>query len=186
MRAKNLPHWPYLRLLPLGLFLLLALLLASGLFQPSPAPEVEPMVGRELPNLTLPQAENTMRRFGLRSIRNEVAVISLFASWCEPCVAEHAAVTRLAREGGVRLFGIAWRDGQTPVLDWLSRHGNPYQVVMLDERGVSTTAMGVRGVPETYVVGRDGTVAYKHSGPLTEADLRQTLLPLIAKLKDAK
>lgn len=186
MHPNDIRRSPYLRLIPLGIFLMLALLMASGLFNSKPAPMVSPLVGKEMPNLNLPQAQNTARTFGLRAIRNEVAIVSLFASWCEPCVAEHTLLARLAQESGARIYGIAWRDRQEKVLAWLGKHGNPYHVVMLDELGLSTAALGVHGLPETYVIAPSGVIAHKHSGPLTEEDLQQTILPLVARMKNAK
>lgn len=97
-------------------------------------------------------------------------VVNIFASWCVPCRAEHAVLTRLVREDEVRLFGINYQDEPEDALRWLNELGNPYERVGSDLNGRVAIDWGLTGVPETFIVGGDGTVLYKHVGPILGDD----------------
>lgn len=93
-------------------------------------------------------------------------VVNIFASWCVPCRAEHAVLTRMVNQDGVRLFGINYQDQPEDALRWLNELGNPYERIGSDLNGPVAIDWGLTGVPETFIVGADGTVLYKHVGPI--------------------
>jgi cytochrome c biogenesis protein CcmG/thiol:disulfide interchange protein DsbE len=93
-------------------------------------------------------------------------IVNIFASWCVPCRAEHAVLTRLVSEEGVQLFGINYQDEPEDALRWLNELGNPYARIGSDIDGRVGLDWGLTGVPETFIVGPDGTVLYKHIGPI--------------------
>ena len=95
-------------------------------------------------------------------------VLNLFASWCAPCEVEHPILMGL-RGQGIRVVGIAYKDAPPNAQAFLTRLGNPYATALVDRDGRAGVELGVTGVPETYVIGRDGTVLAKHTGPLDQA-----------------
>ena len=97
-------------------------------------------------------------------------VVNIFASWCVPCRAEHAVLTRMVNQDGVRLFGINYQDQPEDALRWLNELGNPYERIGSDLNGRVAIDWGLTGVPETFIVGANGTVLYKHVGPILGND----------------
>ncbi len=109
----------------------------------------------------------------------EVVVVNVFASWCVPCRAEHAVLTRLVRQDGVRLMGINYKDKPEDARRWLDDLGNPYERIGSDLDGRAGIEWGISGVPETFIVGADGLVLFRYVGPVTgpkaEAKFMQAL-----------
>jgi cytochrome c biogenesis protein CcmG/thiol:disulfide interchange protein DsbE len=109
-------------------------------------------------------------------------VLNVFASWCVPCLAEHPFVTELARSTKARVVALNYKDAPEDAARWLARHGNPYAMVLADRDGRVGIDYGVYGVPETFVIDRDGVIRHKQIGPITPAALRDELLPLLRRL----
>ena len=97
-------------------------------------------------------------------------IVNVFASWCVPCRAEHAVLTRLVESEGQRLFGINYKDKPEDATRWLAELGNPYEKIGADSTGRAGTEWGISGVPETFIVGADGTVLYRYVGPVVGDD----------------
>lgn len=137
-------------------------------------PQVQPqaLVGKMAPDLTLPTlAEGQPMR--LRAAAAEAPmVLNFFASWCAPCEIEHPVLMGL-KGSGVRVVGIAYKDAPPNTQAFLARLGNPFATALVDRDGRAGVEFGVTGVPETYVIGRDGKVLAKHTGPLTEAEAQK-------------
>ena len=142
-------------------------------------------IGQPVPEFRLPPVKG--RRLGLsdRDLRGEVSLVNLFASWCGPCREEHPLLMALAGRGVVPIHGINYKDDPADAERWLDRLGDPYVRTGVDLDGRVGDAWMVRGIPETFVVDRDGRIAYVHLGALDETAIEQTLLPLIAELKAA-
>lgn len=159
-----------------------ATVLISGLGRdPQAVPSV--LIGRSVPKFRLPPVQG--RTLGLSSddLKDEVALVNVFASWCTACLAEHPIFMRLTRERVVSVHGLNYKDTPAAVAAWLDKHGDPYVRTGADLDGRVGIEWGVYGVPETYVVGRDGRVHYRHVGPLTDDAVGTTLLPLIDRLR---
>lgn len=105
-------------------------------------------------------------------------VINIFASWCTPCRAEHPQLTAL-REGGVEIVGVAYKDDPAATQRFLDELGDPFAAVGLDPVGRFGLELGMVGVPETFVVGPDGTIRAVHRGPLTSEAVSETILPAL-------
>ena len=143
------------------------------------------LIGHPAPSLQLnaldgPPTQDADLRAG------KVTVVNVFGSWCEPCHFEHPALLALAEDpdvksGKVALIGMAQRDKPENIRRFLGADGNPYSRVALDPDNRAGIDWGVYGVPETFVIRGDGTIAYKFVGPLTEETLKNTLLPQIRK-----
>lgn len=150
------------------LVVLVALGALFGLYALNRNPQVQPeaMVGKPLPNLTLPTLE-AGQPVPLREAAAEgPMLVNFFASWCAPCEIEHPVLMQMKREQ-VRLLGIAYKDAPQNTEAFLTRLGDPFADILVDRDGRAGIEFGVTGVPETYVVGRDGTILAKHTGPLT-------------------
>ena len=118
------------------------------------------------------------------SIERGVALVNFFASWCLPCRAEHPLLMDLAESGDVRVLGIDFRDSPEDARRWLGQFGNPYERIGVDERGRTSIDFGVSGVPETFVIDREGRIRYQHIGPLMARDIEDKIVPLIESLSE--
>jgi cytochrome c biogenesis protein CcmG/thiol:disulfide interchange protein DsbE len=115
------------------------------------------------------------------AFKGEVTLVNVWASWCVPCHDELPLLMKLADDKRIRLVGINYKDQPDNARRFLGRYGNPFVAVGADANGRGSIEWGVYGVPETFIVGRDGRIAYKLVGPITEANLAKTLKPAIEK-----
>lgn len=126
------------------------------------------LIGRAAPAFDLPAVEGVdapgLSTADLAS--GEVTALNVFASWCVPCRAEHAVLTELSEGEGLRLVGLNYRDEPEDASAFLAELGNPYERIGADVTGRAGIEWGVTGVPETFLLGPDGTVLYRHAGPL--------------------
>ncbi|MBB3772252.1 cytochrome c biogenesis protein CcmG/thiol:disulfide interchange protein DsbE [Angulomicrobium tetraedrale] len=191
MSAEPAPERPGRRrllvLLPLVAFIALAALFYGRLFSGDPARIPSALIGREAPPLDLAALEGLSRDGapvpGLASteLKGGVTVLNVFASWCVPCRDEHPFLVDLSKMPGFRLVGLNYKDDAGNARRFLGRFGNPYAAVGVDPNGRAAIDWGVYGVPETFVIGKDGRIAYKFIGPLDAEGVKQRLLPEIEK-----
>lgn len=168
-------------LIPLGVFLLLALFLAIGLGgDPHEVPS--PLIDKPAPAFQLSQLQDQSKTFSPAEMRGKVWLLNVWATWCAPCREEHPALLDLARSGAVPIYGLDYKDGRTEALSWLREFGNPYVLVAADTDGRVSIDYGVYGVPETYLIDRDGIIRFKHVGPLTSEIVQAKLLPMVQDL----
>ena len=172
--------------LPLLLFAALAGLFWYALHGGDPSRLPSAMIGKPVPAFTLPPLEGLadngteIKSFTAEDLAGgKPTIVNVFASWCVPCQEEHPVLMALAKRPGVRLYGINYKDDGASARRFLGRHGNPFSRVGVDRSGRVGIDFGVYGVPETYVIAGDGTIAFRHVGPLTEQDVTQKLLPLL-------
>lgn len=159
----------WLALAPLGVLAALGLLF--GLYALHRNPQVQPqaLVGKPVPDLTLPELD-TGRPARVREVLKPAPVlVNYFASWCAPCEIEQPVLVALKAQG-VRIVGVAYKDAPQNTKAFLGRLGDPYTDRLVDRDGRAGIEFGVTGVPETYLVGGDGVIIAKHTGPLTQAD----------------
>jgi cytochrome c biogenesis protein CcmG/thiol:disulfide interchange protein DsbE len=167
---------------PLAAFLALALLLGLGLqFHPREVPS--PLIGRPAPAFELPRLQDAKLTLSPGTLRGQVWVLNVWASWCVPCRDEHPLLVQLAGSSGVPLVGMNYRDDPRAAQEWLHRLGNPYVATAVDRDGRVGINYGVHGVPESYVIDRAGLVRHKHVGPLTQQVWTEQMLPLIRRLQ---
>ena len=168
-------------LLPVALFAVLIVAFALGLnHDPSLLPSA--LINRPAPNFDLPGLYDPGKGLARDDIGRGVTLVNFFASWCAPCREEQPALMALAREPGVTLDGIAYKDKPTDARRFLDDLGDPYQRIGVDQDGATAINFGVYGVPETYVVDSAGHIRYRQVGPLSEADVDHKILPLIARI----
>ena len=145
------------------------------------------LIGRPAPSTALPPIEgltsNGAAVPGLdpASFKGKVSLVNVWASWCVPCHDEAPLFVQLAKDKRLQLVGINYKDSPDNARRFLGRYGNPFGIVGVDGNGRASIEWGVYGVPETFVVGRDGRIAYKLVGPISPENLAATLKPQIEK-----
>ncbi|MDX2113596.1 MAG: DsbE family thiol:disulfide interchange protein [Alphaproteobacteria bacterium] len=173
-----------LRFAPLLVLLAIIILGGLGLFgRYDPARAPSPMMDKQVNFFDLPMVMGDAVRFTPHNWRGRVVVLNLFATWCQPCIIEHPELMKLAATGQVEIHGIAWRDKRENVLEWLKIRGNPYRFVGLDESGKSSIALGVMGVPETYIIDKHGRIRYTYRSNLTADIIQNEIIPAVQLLK---
>ena len=168
--------------LPIAVFAALALMLAWALSRdPSRIPSA--LIGQPVPHFALPPVKS--RPLGLSSadLMGEVSLVNVFASWCVECRAEHPLLLQLKADGVVPVHGLNYKDPPDEAARWLNTFGDPYTRTGADRDGRIALDWGVYGVPETFVITKDGRIAYKQIGPLSPETLDNTVLPLIRRLQ---
>lgn len=169
-------------LVPVAIFAALAALLGWGLTH-NPRDIPSALIGKPVPQFSLPPVQG--RTFGLSSgdLVGEVSLVNVFASWCVACREEHPLFMQLKAEGVVPIHGLNYKDQPENAARWLNTLGDPYTRTGADRDGRISIDWGVYGVPETFVITKDGRIAHKHIGPLTPKDIEATILPLVRRLQ---
>lgn len=183
--AMGLGMRRFLMLSPLAVFVAIAGVFFWGL-DPGRDPRYVPttMLEKEIPAFEYPAVEG-LDRAGFSNADlgdGEITVVNFFASWCVPCRIEHPLLERLAKDEGLRLYGVSHRDKAADALRFLKELGNPYHRVGADP-GRGAIDWGVYGLPETFIVDGAGKIRYHHRGPLTEKLLQIEFLPIIEALR---
>jgi len=178
-------------LLPLLLFVGLVLLFLIRLFAGDPSRIPSALIGHAAPQTNLPPIAGLERDgkpvpgIEAADFKGAVTVVNVWASWCVPCHDEAPLLVALARDSRLRVIGINYKDDPENARRFLGRYGNPFAAAGADPNGRAAIEWGVYGVPETFIVGRDGRVAYKLVGPITPENLATTIKPEIARALDA-
>ncbi|ARP98955.1 DsbE family thiol:disulfide interchange protein [Pseudorhodoplanes sinuspersici] len=173
--------------LPLLVFIALAALFFYRLGSGDPSRIPSALIGRPVPQTDLPpvaglvQDGKPLPGMNAADFKDNVTLVNVWASWCVPCHDEVPMLDELAKDKRIRLVGINYKDQADNARRFIGRYGNPFSAVGADPNGRAAIEWGVYGVPETFVVGRDGRIAYKLVGPITETNLKTTLMPAIEK-----
>jgi cytochrome c biogenesis protein CcmG, thiol:disulfide interchange protein DsbE len=173
--------------LPLIGFAALAGLFLLRLYGGDPSKIPSALIGRPAPQTTLPPLEGLKREgvqvpgFEPAMFKDKVSVVNVWASWCVPCHDEAPLLTELGNDKRLQIVGINYKDAPDNARRFLGRYGNPFSVVGVDGNGRASIEWGVYGVPETFVVGREGTIVYKMVGPVTPANFDGVLKVEIEK-----
>ncbi|CDX22674.1 periplasmic thioredoxin of cytochrome c-type biogenesis [Mesorhizobium plurifarium] len=170
-------------LLPLLVFLGLAGLFLSQLLSGRDASEIpSALIGLPAPQTNLPPLDGAnLPGLESKDFAGKVTLVNVFASWCAPCREEHPVLLGLSQDKRFTLAALNYKDQPENARRFLGDLGNPYQAIGVDPAGRAAIDWGVYGVPETFVIGKDGKIAYKHVGPLTPDSVKALLLPQIEK-----
>jgi len=184
------PSRRWLAFLPAAVFVVLAALLFVRLYAGDPAKLPSALIGQSAPQLDLPGLDGQAGLTDADLRRGHVTVVNVFGSWCAPCHDEHPNLMALAADEalkakGVVVYGVAQKDKPDNVRRFLGALGDPYAKIGLDPDGRAGIDWGVYGVPETFVVRGDGTIAYKYVGPITAEALESEVKPQILKAAGA-
>lgn len=172
-----------LLLLPLAAFVGLAGIflqrLADGT-DPSALPSM--LIGRAAPDFALPPLEGVAGPgLSRQDLAGKLTLVNVFASWCAPCREEHPVLTALASDPRIRVVGINYKDRPEDARRFLAELGNPYSAIGADRNGRTAIDWGVYGVPETFLIGEDGTIRHRFAGALTAEGVRSIIMPAIEK-----
>ena len=178
--SRRRTRWAYFG--PLALFLAVGVLLAIGLTR-NPREIPSPLLGKPVPEFRLPAVLG--RSLGLETgdLRGEVSVVNVFASWCTACREEHPLWMAIAQQRVVPIHGLNYKDAPQNASRWLDELGDPYTRTGADISGRVGIEWGVYGVPETFVVDKQGVIRDKIIGAITPQIVEERLLPLVRKLK---
>ena len=167
---------------PLVAFMVLVGFLYVGLgLNPHEVPS--PLIGKPAPAFVLPQLRDPAKQFSAQDMKGKVWLLNVWSSWCVSCREEHPVLLDLASQNIVPVYGLDYKDKREDGLGWLERGGNPYVLSAMDLDGRVGIDYGVYGVPETYVIDKQGVIQYKEIGPVTPQNLKDKILPLVAQLQ---
>ncbi|HXZ49900.1 MAG TPA: DsbE family thiol:disulfide interchange protein [Usitatibacter sp.] len=168
-------------LIPLAVFAALVGFFAVGLTR-DPHEVPSPFIGKPAPAFKLARLHEGDQTFGPEEMRGKVWLLNVWSSWCVSCRVEHPLLVEMSRDHLVPIVGLDYKDKREDGLQWLSRHGNPYLLSACDDEGKVGIDYGVYGVPETFVIDKQGIIRYKQIGPITPEALEKTILPLVKRL----
>ena len=168
-------------LIPLGLFLALALFLAIGLTR-DPHTLQSVLINKPAPAFRLPDLKNPGKTVSNEDMRGKVWLLNVWASWCIACRDEHPWLIQYAQSGVVPIYGLNYKDRREDAIAWLAELGDPYVASAVDLEGRTGIDYGVYGAPETYVIDKAGMVRLKHVGPMTPDVWSKKILPLVQEL----
>lgn len=173
----------WLALLPLLVFMALAGVFLAQLLSGRDSSVVpSALIGQQAPETVLPPLEGSgLAGFDAAMFDGKVTLVNVWASWCGPCRQEHPFLMQLAKDGRIAIAGLNYKDAPDNARRFLGELGNPYATIGIDDSGRAAIEWGVYGVPETFLVGKDGTILYKHVGPFTADIVATRLAPEIEK-----
>jgi cytochrome c biogenesis protein CcmG, thiol:disulfide interchange protein DsbE len=167
--------------IPLVIFFVLLAFLWVGLGR-DPREVPSPLIGKPAPAFALARLHEAGARLSNEDLKGKVWLLNVWASWCVSCRAEHPLLMQLAASKIVPIYGLDYKDKPDAGRAWLAQNGNPYTASAVDLDGRVGIDYGVYGVPETFLVDKQGVVRYKQIGPLTPEALREKILPLVREL----
>lgn len=171
-------------LIPAGVFAALLIFLGIGLnLNPREIPS--PLVGKSAPPFRLSELADPAAFVAPPDMAGQVWLLNVWASWCTACHDEHAALLALSEQNVLPIIGLNYKDSRSEGKRWLQRFGNPYQRSAFDENGRVGIDYGVYGVPETFLIDKQGMIRFKFIGVLTPEIIREKMMPLIKELKRA-
>ena len=163
---------------PFVVFVLLGVFLYVGLYR-DPRYVPSPLIGKPAPEFSLPSLQDASYPVSTKELIGQPWVLNVWGTWCGGCRAEHETLLAIARQNVVPIVGLNWKDDNAAAQQWLRDLGNPYAAVAEDREGRTAIDWGVYGAPETFLVGPDGMVLYKHIAPMTMEDWNKEFLPRI-------
>lgn len=172
-----------MRFLPFALFIAFCVLAAISLMRlQSDTTQTSPWVGHKAPTLRA-EAFAGIEGKSEAVVTPHVTLLNVFASWCGPCIAEHPLFKEIAAHSDAEIVGLAWNDSRKAVGAFLDEHGNPFDRVYLDNGNGAALELGIRGVPETFIIDREGVIRFHFAGPLSEQIIEESVLPLLKVLE---
>ena len=168
--------------IPLAVFVVIAGFLLVGLSR-NPREVPSPLIDKPAPPFKLAQLHEPTKMLGPEDMKGQVWLLNVWASWCVSCRVEHPLLVELAKTKIVPIVGLNYKDKPEEAKMWLSQLGDPYALSIMDRDGRVGIDFGVYGVPETFVIDRNGTIRYKQIGPVTAEALERKILPMIRELQ---
>jgi cytochrome c biogenesis protein CcmG/thiol:disulfide interchange protein DsbE len=171
-------------LTPLFLFIGMVAVFIYGLDNdPSLVPS--PLIDKPSPEFALPDLHDLDTVLSVDDLKGKVVMLNVWASWCVACRTEHPLLVELEKAGIVDIYGLNYKDEVDDAIQWLKDWGNPYAKSLSDLDGRVGIDFGVYGVPETFILDKQGVIRYKHIGPISSDSIKNEIVPLILELKSA-
>ena len=126
------------------------------------------LLGSKIPDFEANLLFKKNKFYSSQEFANEITLVNFFATWCKPCRDEHAYILRFSNEKNLNVIGINYKDKSEKTTKWLKKLGNPYSIIAIDNNGKIAIDWGVYGIPETFVVDKQGIIKYRHVGPVTK------------------
>lgn len=167
--------------LPLLIFIPLGVLLVKAL-QLNPQELPSALVDKPVPEFELKSLLLPGKTFSRADLLGQKTLLNVWATWCPSCRVEHPWLLKIAREHGVRIVGLNYKDERNAAMEWLRRYENPYEFNIYDVDGKLGLDLGVYGAPETFVVDSAGIIRYKHVGVVDNTVWQETLLPVLESI----
>ena len=172
-------------LIPLIISLFIGVFLYVGLdLKPREVPSQ--FINKSVPDFSNQQLHNMDTSFSNKDMLGKVWMLNVWASWCVACRQEHPVLVKMARDGEVPLYGLNYKDAPSQARGWLEQHGNPYELSVVDYEGKIGIDFGVYGVPESFIIDKQGVIRHKVIGPLSSMGLRKCVLPIVRELKNTE
>ena len=171
---------PFLIFLPPFVFFALAALFFLGMNKSDNGKLESTLIGNRPPDISEIGLEGFTVLKNEMFTSGEVILVNFWASWCPPCRAEHPTLSELS-ERGIKLYGVNFKDRPENAVQFLEQHGNPFDAIASDKDGRAGLNWGVTGLPETFIIGDDGTILYRFAGPLVEGNYLNLFLPELDK-----
>lgn len=173
-----------MRWVPIAVFALLGVALWVGLYREDRDVLRSTLLSEAARPFELPRLMEEGETFTQEDMKSDgPVVLNFWATWCPPCIAEHPEIMRISKLDGVKVFGINHQDNLEKAQRFLTRRGNPFTAVGFDPKGRTYIDYGVTAMPETFVMSGDGTVLYKHVGPINPGDFEEKILPAIERAR---
>ena len=169
-------------LIPLAVFIVLLGFLAVGL-KLNPREVPSPLIDKPAPAFQLERLDRPNEVVKLEDLRGKVWLLNVWASWCVACLQEHPVLVEFSKSGILPIYGLNYKDRPDAAKAWLAKNGNPYNVSIVDADGRVGIDYGVYGVPETFLIDKQGVIRFKQIGPVTPEVLQDKILPLARKLQ---
>jgi len=141
------------------------------------------LIGKPAPEFNLTRLFKPEEHFTPADMKGKVWILNVWASWCESCRYENPLFMQLARTSDVPIYGMNYKDKPEEAKRWLQEYGNPYKVIAVDANGYVGINFGIYGVPESFIIDKQGIIRYRHAGPISSEDWRKIFMPMIKELR---
>ena len=172
------------RFAPLIIFAVLVAAFGYGLTRDDPRILDSAMIDKPMPEFSLPSLYEPELMLSDSMFKGQVSLVNVFGSWCVACVQEHQTLMDIKQSGAVPIIGVDWRDTREAGQRWLARYGDPYDSVIFDEDSLLAIDLGITGAPESFIIGKDGRIRYKHVGIITREIWSKEIKALVQALQN--
>lgn len=141
------------------------------------------LIDKNVPQFSVNQFFDPTLTLDPTALGGEIKMVTFFATWCPTCMIEHKQLLSLRKDHNLKIYGIAYRDDAKDLQNLLNDYGDPFETVGFDPDGQAYIAWGITGMPESYLIDKNGKIRYKHNGFISDEALKKVILPVIEMIK---